>query len=96
MVLKARAHNAPWHEAVEILLIDKHNPMGYGTNIEFTQIPNGQIVDPTFKLDFDDAQTLMDDLWNCGLRPSEGTGSAGALAATQKHLEDMRKLVFEK
>ena len=38
---------------------------------------------------------LMDDLWQCGLRPSEGTGSAGALAATQKHLDDMRKLVFQ-
>ncbi len=39
------------------------------------------------------AQKLIDDLWDCGLRPSEGSGSAGQLAATQRHLEDMRKLV---
>lgn len=39
------------------------------------------------------AQKLMDDLWDCGLRPSEGSGSAGQLAATQRHLEDMRKLL---
>lgn len=39
------------------------------------------------------AQKLIDDLWDCGLRPSEGSGSAGQLAATQKHLEDMRKLL---
>jgi len=38
----------------------------------------------------------MDSLWDCGLRPSEGTGSAGALSATQKHLDDMRKIVFKK
>lgn len=47
-------------------------------------------------LSYQAAQRLMDDLWNCGLRPSEGSGSAGALKATQGHLEDMRKLVFEK
>lgn len=46
-------------------------------------------------LDPSEAQRLMDELWDCGFRPSEGTGSAGALAATQKHLEDMRKLTFD-
>ena len=40
------------------------------------------------------AQELMDRLWTAGLRPTEGRGSAGALAATERHLEDMRKLVF--
>jgi hypothetical protein len=39
------------------------------------------------------AQQLMDELWHVGLRPSEGTGSAGSLAATQRHLHDMRALV---
>ena len=39
------------------------------------------------------AQKLIDSLWDCGLRPSEGSGSAGQLAATQRHLEDMRKLL---
>jgi hypothetical protein len=42
-----------------------------------------------------EAQHLMDELWRAGLRPSEGSGSAGALAATQAHLDDMRRLVFE-
>jgi hypothetical protein len=37
----------------------------------------------------------MDSLWSCGLRPSEGTGSAGALAATQAHLKDMQTLTFK-
>jgi len=41
-------------------------------------------------------QVMMDDLWNCGVRPTEGSGSAGSLKATQNHLEDMRKLVFKK
>lgn len=42
-----------------------------------------------------EAQNLMDALWDAGLRPSEGSGSAGAMAATQRHLDDMRKLVFK-
>lgn len=41
------------------------------------------------------ALKLMDDLWVCGLRPSEGSGSAGALAATERHLGDMRRIVFD-
>ena len=42
------------------------------------------------------AQQLMDDLWLAGFRPTEGTGSAGAYAAVQKHLEDMRHIAFSK
>jgi len=42
------------------------------------------------------AQQFMDELWRCGIRPTEGAGSAGQMAATERHLEDMRKLVFEK
>lgn len=58
-------------------------------------LPKNEIEPPmaTFSLTPDEGQALMDELWQLGLRPSEGTGSAGALAATQKHLEDARKLV---
>lgn len=55
----------------------------------------GQIIDPFLEIDLTEAQQLMDSLWNCGIRPSEGSGSAGALAATQRHLDDMRALVFK-
>jgi hypothetical protein len=50
--------------------------------------------EPLFYLDAHYAQQLMDSLWQCGLRPSEGTGSAGAMRAVEKHLEDMRALAF--
>lgn len=38
-------------------------------------------------------QNLMDALWKHGIRPAE-IGTAGHLAATQKHLEDMRAIAF--
>lgn len=53
---------------------------------------NAARVAPTLSLTNEQAQQLMDQLWICGLRPTEGTGSAGSLAATERHLEDMRKV----
>ena len=50
---------------------------------------------PTLSMRQDEAQQLMDELWRVGLRPSEGTGSAGAMAAVQAHLADLRALVFK-
>jgi hypothetical protein len=55
----------------------------------------GQFSPPLFNISENAAQELMDQLWSCGLRPSQGSGSAGSLSATQYHLEDMRKLVFK-
>ena len=51
---------------------------------------------PTVTLKGNAAQILMDDLWDCGLRPSEGTGSAGQLAAVQNHLADFKAILFHK
>jgi len=48
---------------------------------------------PLLRMTRDMAQELMDDLWQCGIRPTEGAGSAGSLAAVQAHLMDMRALV---
>jgi hypothetical protein len=49
---------------------------------------------PFFRLDQSLAQQLMDSMWNCGIRPTQGAGSTGAMTAVQAHLEDMRRLVF--
>lgn len=66
-------------------------------NLTLVKVEAGQILpEPTVKLHRDDAQALMDALWNVGLRPTEGSGSAGSLAATERHLEDMRRLVFDR
>lgn len=39
------------------------------------------------------AQNLIDELWSCGVRPSNGAGNDDVLAATRYHLEDMRAIV---
>ena len=54
----------------------------------------GQRIDPALSITESDAQQMMNELWRIGIRPSDGTGSLGQLAATEKHLDDMRSLVF--
>jgi len=52
--------------------------------------------EPLFRLNYKNAQYLIDSLWNAGIRPSNDEGNEGALSATKAHLEDMRTLVFKK
>lgn len=63
--------------------------------LTFEAVEPGIYIDPTVRLMPEEAQKLIDSLWDAGLRPTQGAGSAGQLSATQFHLEDMRKLVFD-
>lgn len=56
----------------------------------------GLPIAPVFTLAQAEAQALADALWEAGIRPTGGHGSAGERAAMQRHLDDMRKLVFER
>jgi hypothetical protein len=62
--------------------------------IEYIPIPDGQ-SEPTAAMRAEQAQELMDSLWDCGFRPTQGAGSAGQLDAVKYHLEDMRKIAFD-
>jgi hypothetical protein len=62
--------------------------------VRWTDVGEGDLATPTCGLDESDAQALIDELWACGLRPTEGTGSAGSLAATERHLKDMRDIAM--
>lgn len=92
--LQVRAQSADYRRCISFLLMTEK---GFAEPIVITASETYENVNPppTFELSIASAQLLMDDLWQAGIRPSEGTGSAGALLATQKHLEDMRKLVFD-
>lgn len=90
-----RVQSEPWSFGVAVLI-----KCGEGivkpADCVFTRQEQYTVTEPTLRLESNQAQTLMDDLWQAGYRPSEGTGSAGSLNATERHLEDMRKLVFNK
>jgi hypothetical protein len=71
------------------------------THTEWTEIagPSKQpyLGEPpvALRLDLEAAAELMDSLWAAGIRPRE-IGNAGQLAAVERHLEDMRALIFAK
>lgn len=89
-----RAQSSPWNSGIELAILSEDKKTRV-KEIIFERLDERMPPETSFQMDKDTAQTLMDDLWNAGLRPTEGTGSAGALRAVERHLEDMRRLVFE-
>lgn len=98
--MNARAHQSfPW-DGIRVDFFEKL-PDGSVLRVKdivIEQVQPGEVsvfdVPHSLNLEMTSAQVLMDDLWNCGIRPTEGAGTAGAMGATQRHLEDMRTLVF--
>lgn len=96
MTLHIRAERQIWSDRIEIH-VASDSPGGFA----ILRPPTAEIVpagahlgEPMLSLALVDAQRLMDELWHCGLRPSEGSGSAGSLAATERHLKDMRTIAM--
>lgn len=83
-------------DRVAILITKRDGDGMFRANTVWTPINTpGVSTEPTIRFEAEEAQSLMDELWRAGLRPTEGRGSAGSLAATERHLEDMRALVFK-
>ena len=94
-----RAFITDYSRTIKLTYFEEHGGnVSYATNLIMQTEPavtaEGVAFEPFMQLGKGAAQELMDDLWQCGVRPSEGSGSAGSLAATERHLHDMRALVF--
>ena len=96
-MIKVYAQLRAWSRDVQLAIAeeDLSGIIGTAKAIEFTPADPNMSLMPILTLKPPAVQKLIDELWNCGYRPSEGSGSAGQLAAVKYHLEDMRKLVFE-
>lgn len=97
MTIKLRCNKNPWSSRVEILIIDvpDRGKTGVARPIVFDKVEDGEIINPSLSIDASAAQELMDSLWFSGVRPSDGNGNVGQLQATERHLQDMRRLVFD-
>lgn len=95
--MKIRAYAPPYYDGIDILIGGKDERGVYQVveQLVVTDKPLGECISPTMTITRTEAQILMDSLWDCGIRPTEGHGSAGSLAATERHLADMRALVFK-
>lgn len=95
--LKIKLNKAVYDDDVEIYIAGTDNEKKViATGLAFKERSLGEMAEPCMRINNVTAQKFMDELWDCGLRPTEGKGSAGSLKATEKHLEDMRKIAFNK
>lgn len=54
----------------------------------------GPMADPTLNISHEEAQNLIDGLWDIGIRPSRYHGS-GETESMGKHINDLRKVAFK-
>ncbi len=92
-----RAFQSPPHRAIELYIARRRCDGKRGVEtarLTWEKVPEGSPGERACLIGDVEAQRLMDDLWACGLRPTEGAGSAGQLTATQVHLTDMREIAM--
>ena len=81
-------------QAIELVLL-ANEQQGKIAQLHMVNVPaDGTVCDGIF-LSEDTAQQLMNELWRAGLRPMEGTGSPGAVAAVERHRDDLRTIAFK-
>lgn len=89
-----------WEGTVAFLLFEADmsgHKTHVGRNVIMEKLePDQRIQEPTFTISSEAAQVLVNHLWELGLRPSEYKGQESTVSAVKYHLEDMRRLVFER
>lgn len=95
--MNLKVHQSPMMDELEVYLFQR-DPTGATvvTEMKGQHVPPGAPLNRSFSMEPTAVQELFNQLWTLGYRPKDGTGNAGHLAAVQYHLEDMRKLVFQK
>lgn len=82
---------------IHIAIDQRNGKVAVAKPLQFEEIDEveagGRCIDPAISLDPMQAQTLADELWQAGFRPTQGQQSEGQMGATGKHLNDMRALV---
>lgn len=88
-------NRTPLSDHVDLYIKDRLNH-AICTSLTFEKKNPNEIASPCMTLTNVDLQSLFDELWRLGFRSSEHIDEKSALKATQYHLSDMRRLVFEK
>ena len=91
--LKVFARRRDYNRDISLLFRTKEHVV---KPVVFEPHKDGDLIDPSICLGMPAAQMLMNELWTCGLRPSEGVSSTGQIEAMQSHLDDFRKIVFKR
>jgi hypothetical protein len=95
--VKLRCKPTLFLDGVELLAFAKDSDRRrYVATVVWREVNENEVCfDHTVRLAMENAQELMDDLWASGVRPTEGNGSAGAMRAAERHIDDLRKIAFK-
>lgn len=97
-----RAQISPYTDTVSVLAVVQDGTgflSAFATPVDFVFVnrtPDKPIAGPTFELPSHAARSLMNALWEAGMRPTEFKSPSGEINRLEAHLQDMRKLVFGK
>lgn len=61
--------------------------------VDFEETDGDIIAEPTIRLPLECGQSMIDDLWSAGYRPSQGVSSTGQDDARKSHIDDLRSIV---
>ena len=92
--INAEYENFGW----DIRIIERNpktNKVAYVSNIKMTVAETSEIIPPSMTLNDDEIQSLINELWRNGIRPTNQVDEGGKLKIMKYHLEDMRRLVFK-
>ena len=82
--LEVRAERVVYKNGIDIIVFDEASNAVLRPGF-FEVIKEGAYCDaPSLELKVEEAQALMDELWRAGLRPTEGSGSAGSLSVCSR------------
>lgn len=87
------ARNIMWN-SIDLHIIDRTRPKGVASEIIYKVVEPGVAYEPVLRLQPEEAEQLMTELWNAGVRPLNIQNLSGELSAVKYHLEDMRKLAL--
>ena len=65
----------------------------FAENVKFVEYDPGAQVMPTIRIAGNNAQGLMDVLWNEGFRPKNGVDNVGVVKAKDDHILDLQKFI---
>ena len=100
--MEFRAAQTDWLDSVSIMVAELDHSTGkighIAKPVEFVMepyIPGHCVKEPTLTLHSMAAVSLMNALWNAGVRPTDFKSAGGEIKRLEDHLSDMRKLVFK-
>lgn len=93
--IRVREDGFNQHYNIAILQKGPNQSRSYVTDMVLKVIQPGEVIEPVMTLAKSEIQSLFNELWSLGFRPVDGTGNGGHIQALERHLQDMRKLVFE-